>query len=80
MAYAAAIVIGGSAVGLLVYLLVTTTPPSGYAHVYGQGSNQGYYNRRTFDTAHKVQEGFNFDLLGLVSKAMNVYQKINEED
>merc|ERR1712080_161878 len=81
LTYGAIIVLGGAAIGLLLYLLATTSPNTRYANAYGQsyGQNSGYssYNRRMFTDSKSV---FNFDLLGLVNKAVEVYQQLNGEE
>merc|ERR1711890_97754 len=81
LTYGAIIVLGGAAIGLLLYLLATTCPNTRYANAYGQsyGQNSGYssYNRRMFTDSKSV---FNFDLLGLVNKAVEVYQQLNGEE
>merc|ERR1711890_192690 len=81
LTYGAIIVLGGAAIGLLLYLLATTSPNTRYANAYGQsyGQNSGYssYNRRMFNDSKSV---FNFDLLGLVNKAVEVYQQLNGEE
>merc|ERR1711994_441656 len=84
LTYGALIVLGGAAIALLMYLLANSGANHRYANAYNQyGGYQGgnynhhYANRRMF---HGSQSGFNFDLLGLVSKAVEVYQKLNGEE
>merc|ERR1711994_109092 len=84
LTYGALIVLGGAAIALLMYLLANSGANQRYANAYNQyggyqgGSYSHYYaNRRMF---HGSQSGFNFDLLGLVSKAVEVYQKLNGEE
>merc|ERR1712018_102817 len=85
LTYGALIVLGGAAIALLMYLLANSGANQRYANAYNQyGGNQGYNNyhyanRRMFAGS---ESPFNFDLLGLVSKAVEVYQKLNagEED
>merc|ERR1711981_741126 len=84
LTYGALIVLGGGAIALLMYLLANSGANHRYANAYNQyggyqGSNYNhhYANRRMF---HGSQSGFNFDLLGLVSKAVEVYQKLNGEE
>merc|ERR1711936_672749 len=84
LTYGALIVLGGGAIALLMYLLANSGANHRYANAYNQyGGYQGgnynhhYANRRMFRGS---QSGFNFDLLGLVSKAVEVYQKLNGEE
>merc|ERR1712038_2051632 len=83
LTYGAMIVLGGGAIALHMYLLANSGANQRYANAYNQGyqgGNQGYNNnyhyanRRMFTGS---QSGLNFDLLGLVSKAVEVYQKLN---
>merc|ERR1712080_633374 len=65
LTYGALIVLGGAANAYNQY--------GGYQG----GSYSHYANRRMFDGSRSA---FNFDLLGLVSKAVEVYQKMNGEE
>merc|ERR1711978_434372 len=65
LTYGALIVLGGAAIALLMYLLANSGANQRYANAYNQ-----YANRRMFDGSRSA---FNFDLLGLVSKAVEVY-------
>merc|ERR1712088_442609 len=68
---------------LLTSLLANSGANQRYANAYNQyggyqgGSYSHYANRRMFDGSRSA---FNFDLLGLVSKAVEVYQKMNGEE
>merc|ERR1712107_935314 len=83
LTYGALIVLGGAAIALLMYLLANSGANQRYANAYNQyggyqgGSYSHYANRRMFDGSRSA---FNFDLLGLVSKAVEVYQKMNGEE
>merc|ERR1712080_208208 len=79
LTYGAILVLGGAAIGLLLYLLSTSSPNSHYVNAYSNpyGSHsryRGFSSRMGTDS----QSGFNFDLLGLVSKALEVYQQLTE--
>merc|ERR1711936_451154 len=65
LTYGALIVLGGAAIALLMYLLANSGANQRYANAYSH-----YANRRMFDGSRSA---FNFDLLGLVSKAVEVY-------
>merc|ERR1711874_148262 len=76
LAYAGIIVAAGVVVGLVLYF-IATNPQQRY---YGSNSyNSNYYSQsRMLHDASSYME--NFDLLGLVTKAVQVYNKLNEED
>ena len=75
LSYAALIVAGGAAIGLVLYFLATQ-PQSRYSQQY---SNNQYYSSSRMFNDHGVSAS-SFDLMGLVSTALEVYKKLNEED
>ena len=92
LAYAGIIVAAGVVVGLVLYFIATnpqqrsafTVRPNDWdfslPRYYGSNSyNSNYYSQsRMLHDASSYME--NFDLLGLVTKAVQVYNKLNEED
>merc|ERR1719203_1282543 len=75
LSYAALIIAAGGVVGLVLYYLATS-PSSRYSQQY---SNSQYYSSsRMFHDLGIASS--DFDLMGLVSTAFEVYNKLNEED
>merc|ERR1711944_109655 len=76
LAYAGIIVAAGVVVGLVLYFIATNPQQRHYSsNAY---SNNYYSQSRMLHDASSYME--NFDLLGLVTKAVQVYNKLNEED
>ena len=75
LSYAALIVAGGAAIGLVLYFLAIQ-PQSRYSQQY---SNNQYYSSSRMFNDYGVSAS-SFDLMGLVSTALEVYKKLNEED
>merc|ERR1712117_448006 len=74
LTYAALIIAAGGVVGLVLYYLATS-PQSRYSQQYG--NSQYYSSSRMFNDL-----GINssdFDLMGLISTAFEVYKKMNTE-
>merc|ERR1711902_399988 len=76
LAYAGIIVAAGVVVGLVLYFIATNPQQRHYS---SNSYNSNYYSQsRMLHDASSYME--NFDLLGLVTKAVQVYNKLNEED
>merc|ERR1711877_14041 len=76
LAYAGIIVAAGVVVGLVLYF-IATNPQQRY---YGSGAyNSNYYSqsRVLHDASSFLGD---FDLLGLVTKGVEIYKKLNEEE
>merc|ERR1712025_555549 len=76
LAYAGIIVAAGVVVGLVLYF-IATNPQQRY---YGSGAyNSNYYSqsRMLHDASSFLGD---FDLLGLVTKGVEIYKKLNEEE
>merc|ERR1712113_1322622 len=76
LAYAGIIVAAGVVVGLVLYF-IATNPQQRY---YGSNSyNSNYYSqsRMLHDASSFLGD---FDLLGLVTKGVEIYKKLNEEE
>merc|ERR1711915_1042243 len=74
LAYAGIIVAAGVVVGLVLYF-IATNPQQRYSNAY----NSNYYSqsRMLHDASSYLGD---YDLLGLVTKAVQIYNKLNEED
>merc|ERR1712024_223490 len=77
LAYAGIIVAAGVVVGLVLYFIATNPQSSRYySNAY---SNSGYYSQaRMLHDAGILSEDWN--LMGLVTKALNIYSRLNQED
>merc|ERR1711937_559906 len=76
LAYAGIIVAAGVVVGLVLYF-IATNPQQRY---YGSNAyNSNYYSpsRMLHDASNFMGD---FDLLGLVTKGVEIYKKLNEEE
>merc|ERR1712242_661302 len=76
LAYAGIIVAAGVVVGLVLYF-IATNPQQRY---YGSNAyNSNYYSQSRM--LHEASSFLgDFDLLGLVTKGVEVYKKLNEEE
>merc|ERR1712209_378222 len=74
LAYAGIIIAAGVVVGLVLYF-IATNPQSRYSNVYSNGQ---YYSqsRMLYDGGLGLGD---WDLMGLVTKAIEVYKQLNEE-
>ena len=75
LTYAALIIAAGGVVGLVLYYLATS-PQSRYSQQY---SNSQYYSSSRMFNDLGINSS-DFDLMGLISTAFEVYKKLNEED
>merc|ERR1712061_777680 len=77
LAYAGIIVAAGVVVGLVLYFIATNPQSSrDYGNSY---SNSQYYSQaRMLHDAGTLSEDWN--LMGLVTKALNIYSRLNQED
>merc|ERR1711874_669779 len=76
LAYAGIIVAAGVVVGLVLYFIA----PNPQQRYYGSNSyNSNYYgqSRMLHDASNFMGD---FDLLGLVTKGVEIYKKLNEEE
>ena len=73
LSYGAAIIIGGSLLGLTIYFLASSARER---YSYNQYSNNQYANSRMGSSIGTED----FNLMGLLSTAFKVYQKLNEEE
>merc|ERR1712026_85746 len=76
-AYGAAVILGGTVLGLVLYFLATQTKPrytGGYYnnHHYHQYGHEDQY-------VDRMDQARSFDILGLVGNALNMYQESNEK-
>merc|ERR1712062_865099 len=71
-AYGAAVILGGSVLGLVLYFLATQARPRyhGY-HSY----NQYGYGYGESDYVDRMDQARSFDILGLIGNALNMYQE-----
>merc|ERR1712117_271689 len=76
LAYAGIIVAAGVVVGLVLYFIATNPQSRYYSNAY---SNSQYYSqsRMLHDMAGTMGD---WDLMGLVTTALQVYKQLNEED
>merc|ERR1712024_285644 len=77
LAYAGIIVAAGIVVGLVLYF-IATNPQSSNKYYSNSYSNSQYYSqaRMLNDVASNMSD---WNLLGLVTKALEVYKQMNEE-
>jgi len=78
MSYGAAIILGGTLLGLAVYFLATQAKQyrygaGHYGHYYNQYSHNHYANSRM----DEIQED---DMMGMVGSALDDYQNVNDDD
>merc|ERR1712024_288473 len=71
-AYGAAVILGGSVLGLVLYFLATQARPRyhGYQHY-----NQYGYGYGESDYVDRMDQARSFDILGLIGNALNMYQE-----
>merc|ERR1712036_142010 len=76
LAYAGIIVAAGVVVGLVLYFIATNPQSSRY---YSNAYSSNYYSqsRMLHDASSFLGD---FDLLGLVTKGVELYKKLNEEE
>merc|ERR1711950_83592 len=78
LAYAGIIVAAGVVVGLVLYFIATNPQSSRY---YGNSySNSGYYSSQARMLHEVAGVAGDWDLVGLVTKALKVYKQLNEEE
>jgi len=70
--YGAFIFILGTALGLALYVLMTTAPNSQYAKIYAENGYASAAYRGFFGDS-------DYNLLGLVTQALDAYRAINED-
>jgi len=82
-AYGAAIIVGGSILGLLIYFLATQAKQyrrDSYNYGYGYGhdeySHQGHHGHH----ASSRVDGDTGDVLGMVGSALDNYQKVEDKE
>merc|ERR1712223_473337 len=77
LAYAGIIVAAGVVVGLVLYFIATNPQSRYYSNEY---SNSQYYSqaRMLHDMGSSVL-GEDWNLMGLITKALDVYNKLNDE-
>merc|ERR1711950_24775 len=78
LAYAGIIVAAGVVVGLVLYFIATNPQSSRYySNAY---SNSGYYSSQARMLHEVAGVAGDWDLVGLVTKALKVYKQLNEEE
>merc|ERR1711953_1212913 len=75
-AYGAAVILGGSVLGLVLYFLATQAKPR-YHHGY-QNYNQYGYGYGESDYVDRMDQARSFDILGLIGNALNMYQESHQ--
>merc|ERR1712018_22592 len=77
LAYAGIIVAAGVVVGLVLYFIATNPQSRYFSNAYG---NSQYYSqaRMLYDMGSSVL-GEDWNLMGLITKALDVYNKLNDE-
>merc|ERR1712113_1312467 len=77
-AYGAAIVLGGSILGLVLYFLATQTRTR-----YNGGYYNNYYNHHGHGHSQylvdRMDQARGFDILGLIGNALNMYQDSQQD-
>merc|ERR1712026_565237 len=80
-AYGAAVILGGSVLGLVLYFLATQTRPR-----YTGGYYDNFYNQHGHGHQHghhhfvdRMDQARSFDILGLIGNALNMYQDTNQK-
>ena len=74
-AYGAAVILGGSVLGLVLYFLATSVKPryhQGYQHQHYNQYGYGYGENEYVD---RMDQARSFDILGLIGNALNMYQE-----
>ena len=80
LAYVGIIVAAGVVVGLVLYFIATNPQPQQIDRYYGSNAyNSNYYSqsRMLHDASSFMGD---FDLLGLVTKGVEIYKKLNEDE
>merc|ERR1711953_993773 len=80
-AYGAAVILGGSVLGLVLYFLATQTRPR-----YTGGYYDNFYNQHGHGHQHghhhfvdRMDQARSFDILGLIGNALNMCQDTNQK-
>merc|ERR1712156_126060 len=80
-AYGAAVILGGSVLGLVLYFLATQAKPR-----YTGGYYDNFYNQHGHGHQHghhhfvdRMDQARSFDILGLIGNALNMYQDTNQK-
>merc|ERR1711953_956637 len=74
-AYGAAVILGGSVLGLVLYFLATQTRPR-----YTGGYYDNFYNQHGHHHfVDRMDQARSFDILGLIGNALNMYQDTNQK-
>merc|ERR1711937_500823 len=74
-AYGAAVILGGTVLGLVLYFLATSVKPRyhhGYQHQHYNQYGYGYGENEYVD---RMDQARSFDILGLIGNALNMYQE-----
>merc|ERR1712079_437627 len=74
-AYGAAVILGGSVLGLVLYFLATSVKPryhQGYQHQHYNQYGYGYGENEYVD---RMDQARSFDILGLIGNALDMYQE-----
>ena len=71
-AYGAAVILGGSVLGLVLYFLATQARPRYHGY---QSYNQYGYGYGESDYVDRMDQARSFDILGLIGNALNMYQE-----
>merc|ERR1711988_1491578 len=81
-AYGAAIVLGGSILGLAIYFLATQAKQyrTGYNYGYGYGNDQYSHHGPHGHHASSRVDTDTGDVLGMVGSALDNYQKVEDEE
>merc|ERR1711933_640438 len=77
LAYAGIIVAAGIVVGLVLYF-IATNPQSSRYYSTSYSNSQYYSQARMLHDSGLLSEDWN--LMGLVTKALNIYSRLNQED
>merc|ERR1712079_741613 len=72
-AYGAAVILGGSVLGLVLYFLATSVKPR--YHQGHQHHNQYGYGYGENEYVDRMDQARSFDILGLIGNALNMYQE-----
>merc|ERR1711988_577054 len=81
-AYGAAIIVGGSILGLAIYFLATQAKQyrTGYNYGYGYGNDQYSHHGPHGHHASSRVDTDTGDVLGMVGSALDNYQKVEDEE
>merc|ERR1739840_69151 len=77
LAYAGIIVAAGVVVGLVLYFIATNPQQRYYGNSNAYNSNYYSQSRMLHDASNFLGD---FDLLGLVTKGVEIYKQLNEEE